>query len=224
MTKKTNSSGFRNTKQQVRTAEGRKMSSIKWLNRHINDPFVNMAKAQNYRSRAAFKIDEILKSFPQFKAAKVIIDLGAAPGGWLQIFSERCPKATIIGLDLKEIPSLPNVTTIVGDFLEDETLERLQNELGGELADLVVSDMAANSCGDSEIDHLRNVALIEQSLEFCENNLAKGGNFVAKFLRGRDESNLIQTLRNKFTSVKQFKPKSSYSDSSEIYLVALKKR
>src|SRR5690242_1613495 len=107
--------GFRNQKQQVRTAEGRKMSSIKWLHRHLNDPYVSLAKAKGFRSRAAFKLKDIFEKYSEFKRAKVVVDLGCAPGGWLQVLMEVCPKSTLIGLDLKEVEPIDGVELIVGD-------------------------------------------------------------------------------------------------------------
>lgn len=212
--------GFRNTKQNLKTAYGRKMSSTKWLERHLNDPYVALAKAQGYRCRAAFKLKDIFEKFPAFKTAKVIVDLGCAPGGWLQVLREMT-KATVVGVDLKEVEPIEGVVTIVGDFLEQSTNDALHDALGGKDVGLILSDMAANSTGDKERDHFLNVELIEACLAFAHLHLVEGGNFVVKLLRGREDQELFKTLRMQFKSVKQFKPKTSYADSTEVYLVAL---
>jgi 23S rRNA (uridine2552-2'-O)-methyltransferase len=218
---KRNFKGFRNQKQQVKTADGRKISSIKWLHRHLNDPYVNLAKAKGYRSRAAFKLKDIFEKYPEFRHSKVIIDLGCAPGGWLQILKETCLKSTIIGLDLKEVEPIDDVELIVGDFLEEEVFNKLEQILHGKKVELLLSDMASNSSGDKEIDHLRNVELIEMALEFGTKHLEKNGNFVVKFLRGREEEALRSKLKQAFKSIKLFKPATSYADSSEVFLIGL---
>lgn len=211
--------GFRNKKQKLKTGQGRKMSSTKWLERHLNDPYVAMAKSKGYRSRAAFKLHDILEKFPHFKNAKVVVDLGCAPGGWLQVLKE-ITKATVVGVDLKEVEPIADVITIAGDFLEESTNIALHEALDGKKVNLVLSDMAANACGDKERDHLMNVELIEACLAFAQLHLVEGGNFVAKFLRGREEQELLKTMRSQFESIKQFKPKTSYQDSTEVFLVA----
>lgn len=213
--------GFRNKKQQVKTAVGRKMSSIKWLHRHLNDPYVGLAKAKGYRSRAAFKLKDIFVKYPDFKRAKVVVDLGCAPGGWLQVLREVCPKAMVIGLDLKEVDPVEGVELIVGDFLEDVVYQELEGILGDKKVDLLLSDMAANASGDKEIDHFRNVELIEMAIEFASHHLSVGGNLVAKFLRGREEEQLRTKLKQHFKTIKLFKPDTSYADSTEVFLVAL---
>lgn len=221
MAKKDEFKGYRNKKQQVKTAGGRKMSSIKWLHRHLNDPYVGLAKAKGFRSRAAFKLKDIFEKYPDFKRAKVVIDLGCAPGGWLQVLRETCPKATVIGLDLKEVEPVEGVELIVGDFLEEEVYQELERILGDKKVDLLLSDMAANSSGDKQIDHFRNVELIEMAIEFASHHLEVGGNMVAKFLRGREEEQLRARLKQSFKAIKLFKPDTSYADSSEVFLIAL---
>ncbi len=221
MTKHNEVKGFRNKKQQVKTAGGRKMSSVKWLHRHLNDPYVSLAKAKGYRSRAAFKLRDIFAKYSDFKNARVIIDLGCAPGGWLQVLRELCPKGIIIGLDLKEVVPVDGVNLIIGDFLEESVYKKLEAVLEGNKVDLLLSDMAANSSGNKEMDHFRNVELIDMAIDFASSNLEVGGNFVAKFLRGKEEEQLRLRLKKYFKTIKLFKPDTSYSDSSEVFLIAL---
>ncbi|ETO34572.1 23S rRNA methylase [Reticulomyxa filosa] len=209
------------TVKNLKTARGRKISSIKWLERHLNDPFVNLAKQKGYRSRAAFKLVEINEKYNILKDAKIVIDIGAAPGGWLQVLKEKCSKnAKIIGIDLKEIDPIDGVICMVGDFTLEENTNKLQDLLDAK-ADLILSDMAANACGDRQIDHLRIVGLAEIALEFTLQNLCKGGNFVAKMLKGAEEKKLLDEMRKYFSNVRYFKPKASYDESAEIYIVAL---
>lgn len=215
------SGGFRNSKQNIKTARGRKMASVKWLERHINDPFVNLAKQKGYRSRAAFKLEEIDNKFSILKNSHAIVDLGCAPGGWLQIAKEKAPNSCkIVGIDLLEVDDVVGAEIIVGDFTEYETHDKLMDLLGSK-ADLILSDMGANSIGEKEIDHLRSSNLVEIAFEFVETNIARGGNFVTKLLRGRHEEELIRSFKKAFRKVKVFKPESSYSNSSEIYIVCL---
>lgn len=211
---------FRNTKQKLKTAKGRKISSTQWLERHLNDPYVNKAKQGGYRSRAAFKISEIDDKFHIFQNAEVIIDLGAAPGGWLQVAKQKAPKAQIIGIDLKEMDAMEGVELLVGDFTDEKIAQELQN-LIPQKADLIMSDMAANACGERQIDHLRIVALVEIAANFALLNLRPRGNFIAKMLKGGEEGNLLLFLRKHFKQVKYFKPGASYDSSSETYIVAL---
>jgi 23S rRNA (uridine2552-2'-O)-methyltransferase len=212
---------FRNTKQRLKTAKGRKIASTKWLERHINDPFVNLAKQKGYRARAAFKLLEIDDKYKVLTSAKSIVDLGAAPGGWLQIAQEKAPTAQIIGIDLKEIEPIPNVTLIVGDFLtlcDDPTFkDSLPDKV-----DVVLSDMAANSCGDKQIDHLRIIELVDSALDFAIKKLSYNGNFVSKMLKGKEEKQILDKARAHFEQVRYFKPDASYGDSSEVFLIALK--
>ncbi|AIF81300.1 ribosomal RNA large subunit methyltransferase J [endosymbiont of Acanthamoeba sp. UWC8] len=212
---------FRNTKQKLKTAKGRKIGSINWLQRHINDPYVNLCKKKGYRSRAAFKLLEIDEKFKILNNVKCIIDLGAAPGGWLQIAKEKANKAKIIGIDLKEIKPVEGVLLIEGDFLELIDNNEFQGALPDKV-DVVLSDMAANACGDRQIDHLRLVELVGFALEFAFKKLNKGGCFVAKLLKGKEEKFLLDEAKKHFQTVKYFKPDASYDDSSEVYLIALK--
>jgi 23S rRNA (uridine2552-2'-O)-methyltransferase len=218
--KKSRGSTFRNNKQRVKTAQGRKISSTQWLKRHLNDPYVQLAKAKGYRSRAAFKLQEILEKFPELKKFKTVVDLGCAPGGWLQIIKQEMPAAKLIGVDLKVVEEVEGAFLIQGDFLLPDTGELLHAALEGAKVELLLSDMAANSSGDSDVDHVRNVELIEVALEFALQHLQTGGAFVCKVLQGRQQEVLLMRIKTLFNKVKHFKPPTSYADSTEIFMVA----
>lgn len=212
---------FRNIKQKVKTAKGRKISSTKWLERHFNDQYVLKAKRNGYRSRAAFKLIEIDYKFSIFKGAKKIIDLGCAPGGWLQVARERVKDSPkLIGVDLQSMRPIDKCNILTADFTDVNTVDAIIQILDGK-ADIIMSDMAANSCGEPSVDHLRVVYLVELALEFAYQNLNEGGSFIAKMLKGGEETKLITEIKKRFRSVHYFKPDASYDDSSEIYIVAL---
>lgn len=213
--------GFRNTKQKLRTARGRTTSSQKWLSRHINDPYVNLAKSEGYRSRAAYKLKEIDDKFKLLKNVRTIVDLGCAPGGWLQIAKERARKdAQIVGIDLLEVSPLDDVKLIQGDFTQDEVLLELE-KLIPQKVDLIMSDMAANSSGNKEVDYLKNITLVEIAFEFVQKHLKTDGIFIAKVFRCSWEQKLYASLKPHFSNCKQFKPSASYSSSSEVYFVCM---
>jgi 23S rRNA (uridine2552-2'-O)-methyltransferase len=213
--------------QQLKKAKRLKKSSQKWLLRQINDPFVERAKAEGWRSRAAFKIIEIDEKFKIFKKGKVIVDLGAAPGGWSQYAVQKVGDGNVVAIDLLEIDSLPGVRFFVGDFMTEEAPEKIisllkeipYNKNG--LCDAVLSDMAANTTGDHTTDHMRIIALLEESLILAANILRDGGCFVGKIFQGGSSDEILKKLRKNFSTVKYFKPNSSRKDSSETYLVAL---
>jgi 23S rRNA (uridine2552-2'-O)-methyltransferase len=211
-------------KTQVKTAKGRKVSSTHWLYRHINDPFVSMAKEAGYRSRAAFKLIEIHNKFRLIPKDGIAIDLGCAPGSWLQVIS-RHSQAKVIGVDLKEVDcsDIPNATAITGDFTDDKTIELLHNKIAEQEVKLVVSDMAANSCGNQATDHIRISYLAELVMDFIEANCNSGVNAAIKVIQGNTSQALNNRAKKLFTKVHWYKPKPSYSDSAEIYLVMLKK-
>ncbi len=212
-------SKFRNTKQKLKSAKGRKIASTRWLERHLNDPFVNLAKQQGYRSRAAFKLEEIDDKFKLLRGAKAIVDLGCAPGGWLQVAQKRAAKdAIIVGIDLLEIDDVVGTHVIKADFTDYNTHSKLIEMLGSK-ANIILSDMGANSIGEREVDHLRSVNLVETAFEFVKENLLLNGHFVTKLLRGRLEEGLLKEFKKLFKSVKVYKPKSSYADSTEVYIV-----
>ncbi|MBN9543748.1 MAG: RlmE family RNA methyltransferase [Alphaproteobacteria bacterium] len=208
----------------VKTAKGRKLSSKLWLERQLNDPFVKLSKEKGYRSRAAFKLLEIDEKYKILKPGISIIDIGAAPGSWLQVILEKCNSAkkqsTVIGLDLQEIEPIEGVELIHGDFTEQKTVDELNTILAGKKLDVVLSDMAASSTGFSDVDHDRIVMLCELVYEFAIENLKVGGSVVVKVLRGGTEHKLLADFKRNFKEVKHFKPQSSRQDSAEMYLIA----
>jgi len=203
----------------IKTAKGRKISSTRWLERQLNDPYVKRAKAENYRSRAAFKLIELDERFGLLKGVKSVIDLGIAPGGWSQVVRRQVPQAKVVGIDLLPTDPIDGATLLQLDFLAEEAPERLREALGGP-ADLVLSDMAANTVGHPQTDHLRTMALVEAGLEFAGEVLRPGGAFVAKVLAGGADSHLVAELKRRFATVKHAKPPASRKGSSEWYVVA----
>ena len=203
----------------IRTAKGRKPSSTRWLERQLNDPYVRRAKAENYRSRAAFKLIELDERFGLLKGAKAVVDLGIAPGGWSQVVRRKVPQGKVVGIDLLPTDPIEGVTILQMDFMDDAAPGRLIEELGG-APDLVISDMAANTVGHPQTDHLRTMGLVEAGLDFARDVLSPGGAFVAKVLAGGADNNLVAELRRRFTTVKHAKPPASRKGSSEWYVVA----
>jgi 23S rRNA (uridine2552-2'-O)-methyltransferase len=203
----------------LRTAKGRKISSTRWLERQLNDPYVARAKAENYRSRAAYKLLELDERFGFLKGVRSVVDLGIAPGGWSQVVRRKVPKANVVGIDLLPTEPIDGVTILHMDFMEEEALERLRKALGG-AADLVLSDMAANTVGHQQTDHLRTMALVEAGLEFAREVLRRGGSYVAKVLAGGADNQLVAELKRNFETVKHAKPPASRKGSSEWYVVA----
>jgi 23S rRNA (uridine2552-2'-O)-methyltransferase len=207
------------TRQRVRTAKGRRTSSTRWLERQLNDPYVRRAKAEGYRSRAAYKLLELDERFGLLKGVDAVIDLGIAPGGWSQVVRRRSPKAKVVGIDLLPTDPIEGVTILEMDFMDDAAPEKLKAALGGP-ADLVLSDMAANTVGHPQTDHLRTMGLVEAGMEFAAEVLRPGGAFVAKVLAGGADSKLVADLKRLFTIVKHAKPPASRKDSSEWYVIA----
>jgi 23S rRNA (uridine2552-2'-O)-methyltransferase len=204
----------------VKTAKKREYGSTLWLKRQLNDPYVRQAKAEGWRSRAAFKLLELDEKYKLLKPGARIVDLGCAPGGWLQVAAKTTGKnATIVGIDYLNVPAVAGAEILEMDFLDDGAPERLKSMLGGK-ADLVLSDMAAPTTGHRSTDHLRIVALAEAALDFAEDVLAPGGAFVSKVFAGGAEGELLKRLKQNFETVKHAKPKSSRSDSAEKYVVA----
>lgn len=218
--------GFRKTSNRLYTAKGRKLSSTKWLTRHINDKYVMLAKQNKYRSRAAFKLLEILEKFELLNSkTKNIIDLGCAPGSWLQVLGRskfgKNNKLQIVGVDLQEMEPVEGIEFVLGDFLVPNVQSECASYLNdSEKFDIILSDMAAKSCGNAPVDHLRIMQLAESVLQFAEANLRQDGHLVLKILRGEKEHEFHKKLQIFFTKVKYFKPDSSYKDSAEIYVVA----
>ncbi|QPQ55021.1 RlmE family RNA methyltransferase [Allosphingosinicella flava] len=206
-------------KERVRTAKGRKTSSTRWLQRQLNDPYVKKAKAEGYRSRAAYKLLELDERFNLLKGVSRVVDLGIAPGGWSQVVRQKVPGSTVVGIDLLPTDPLDGVTILQMDFMTDEAADLLKEALGGQ-ADLVLSDMAANTVGHPQTDHLRTMALVEAGLYFASEVLRPGGAYVAKVLAGGADNNLVAELKRLFTTVKHAKPPASRKDSSEWYVIA----
>ena len=203
----------------VRTAKGRKDSSTRWLERQLNDPYVRRAKAENYRSRAAYKLLELDERFGLLTGARAVVDLGIAPGGWSQVVRRRSPKARVVGIDLLPTDPIDGVEILQMDFMDEDAPQRLKDALGGP-ADIVLSDMAANTVGHQQTDHLRTMALVEAGLEFATEVLRPGGAYVAKVLAGGADNQLVAEMKRHFTAVKHAKPPASRKDSSEWYVIA----
>jgi 23S rRNA (uridine2552-2'-O)-methyltransferase len=203
----------------VRTAKGRTASSTRWLERQLNDPYVKRAKAENYRSRAAYKLIELDERFGLLKGVRAVVDLGIAPGGWSQVVRRKTPLARIVGIDLLPTDPIDGVAILQMDFMDEAAPGQLREALGGE-ADLVLSDMAANTVGHQQTDHLRTMALVEAGLEFAREVLRPGGAYVAKVLAGGADNQLVAELKRSFSSVKHAKPPASRKDSSEWYVIA----
>ena len=203
----------------IRTAKGRKVSSTRWLERQLNDPYVRRAKAENYRSRAAYKLLELDERFGLLKGVKSVIDLGIAPGGWSQVVRRKSPQAKVVGIDLLPTEPIDGVTILQTDFMDEDAPAKLREALGGS-ADLVLSDMAANTVGHPQTDHLRTMALVEAGLEFAGEVLRPGGAYVAKVLAGGADNDLVAALKRSFATVKHAKPPASRKDSSEWYVIA----
>ena len=203
----------------VKTGRGRTASSVRWLERQLNDPYVKQARAEGYRSRAAYKLIELDERFALLKGARRVIDLGIAPGGWSQVVRKRAPAAAIAGIDLLETVPLEGVTILQMDFMADAAPGALEAALDG-APDLVLSDMAANTVGHKQTDHLRTMGLVEAAAHFAVEVLAEGGAFVAKVLAGGTDSELLALLKKHFRTVKHAKPPASRKGSSEWYVVA----
>jgi 23S rRNA (uridine2552-2'-O)-methyltransferase len=206
-------------RQRVRTARNRSASSTRWLERQLNDPYVRRAKAENYRSRAAYKLLELDERFGLLKGVTTVVDLGIAPGGWSQVLRRRAGKAKVVGIDLLPTDPIEGVEILQMDFMDEAAPDKLKAALGGP-ADLVLSDMAANTVGHPQTDHLRTMALVEAGLEFAKEVLRPGGAYVAKVLAGGADNQLVAELKRHFTTVKHAKPPASRKDSSEWYVIA----
>lgn len=202
----------------VKTARGRKNSSTLWLRRQLNDPYVKEAKRLGYRSRAVFKLKEIDEKHHLLKKGQKIVDLGAAPGGWSQLAVEK-GAATVIAMDLLKMDDIPGVTCLQMDFSDDEAPDTIKDLLQGH-ADIVMSDMAPNTIGHRQTDHVRMMALVEMAAYFAADVLRPGGVFVAKVFQGGAEKSVLDFLKSNFEQVKHVKPKASRSDSAEQFILA----
>jgi 23S rRNA (uridine2552-2'-O)-methyltransferase len=219
---RTSGSGTRALKVRVKTAGKRSLSSKLWLERQLNDPYVARAKREGYRSRATFKLIEIDDKAHFLKKGGRVVDLGAAPGGWSQIAAKRVGapgKGRVVAIDILEMEPLAGVDFAKIDFLDSAAPDRLKAMLGGP-ADVVLSDMAANTTGLARTDHLKIMALVESAAEFAREVLAPGGAFLAKVLQGGTEASLLAQLKRDFAKVQHIKPPSSRADSAELYLLA----
>jgi 23S rRNA (uridine2552-2'-O)-methyltransferase len=208
----------------VKSGGKRKLSSKLWLERQLNDPYVVQAKRDGFRSRAAYKLREIDDKQRFLKSGQVVVDLGAAPGGWSQIAAKRVGsvegRGKVVAIDLLEMPELPGVTFAQMDFLDDRAPEKLRAMIGGG-ADVVMSDMAANTTGHRKTDQLRIIGLVESAAAFACEILNPGGTFLAKVFQSGAEADLVAQLKRDFTTVKHVKPAASRQDSSERYVLAL---
>jgi 23S rRNA (uridine2552-2'-O)-methyltransferase len=207
-------------KVRVKTGKTRSVSSKRWLERQLNDPYVARAKREGMRSRAAYKLIEIDDRHRILKANACVVDLGAAPGGWSEIAAQRVgAKGRVVAIDLLEMVPLPGVDFLQLDFLDPDAPAKLKVMLDGP-ADLVLSDMAANATGHKRTDHLKIMALVEAAAEFAREVLRPGGAFLSKVIQGGTESTLLADLKRDFASVKHVKPAASRADSAELYLLA----
>ncbi len=228
MARQTSGRAERDLKVRVTTARRRKLSSTRWLERQLNDPYVRRAKEDGYRGRAAYKLIEVDDKYRFLKPGARVVDLGSAPGGWCQVaarrvnaLSEKPGKAVgrVIGIDQKEVDPIPGVEIHVLDLLSDGADERVRDWLGGK-ADVVMSDMAANSSGHRQTDHVRIMALCEAAADLAFDVLDEGGTFVAKVLAGGADSSLLAVLKRRFGKIASTKPPASRADSREKFVVA----
>ena len=203
----------------VKTARNRTAQSTRWLERQLNDPYVKRARAEGYRSRAAYKLLELDERFAFLRGARRVVDLGIAPGGWSQVVRKLVPQATVVGIDLLPVDPIDGVTILQLDFMAENAPRLLEEALGGP-ADLVLSDMAANTVGHPQTDHLRTMALVETGMAFAADILRPGGTYVAKVLAGGADHDLVAELKRLFATVKHAKPAASRKESSEWYVVA----
>lgn len=202
----------------VKKARGRTTAQHRWLQRQLNDPYVQAAQKQGWRSRAAFKLIELDDRFHLIRPGTRVVDLGAAPGGWTQVAVKR-GAAEVVGVDLLPVDPVPGATIIEGDFNDPDMPDRLTELLGGK-PDLVMSDMAPNTTGHAPTDHLRIIGLAELALDFAVHILAPDGAFIAKVFQGGSEKQMLGELKKMFTQVRHAKPPASRKESSELYVVA----
>jgi len=199
----------------------RSKSSTRWLAEHAADPYVKRAHEEGWRSRAAFKLEEIQKSDRLLRPGMTVVDLGAAPGGWSQYVARTLAgKGRVIAMDILEMPGIAGVEFLQGDFNDEAVLQRLLELLGNDKVDLVLSDMAPNMMGISDVDHDRSMNLVELAVEFAGRTLRPGGDFLAKVFQGRGFQPIVAQLRQQFESVKLRKPKASRARSPEVYVLA----
>ncbi len=215
----------RSLRVKVRRTKGRTNSSRRWLERQLNDPYVADAKREGLKSRAAFKLAEIDDEYRFLKPGYVVVDLGAAPGGWSQIAVQRVEavegNGAVLAIDQHGMDPLPGVQFHKLDFLDDNAPGQIIGKLGGRPVSVVLSDMAAHATGHRQTDHLRIIALCESALDFARRILEPGGTFLCKVLRGGTEANLLNVMKRDFATVRHVKPKASRDDSAELYVLAM---
>jgi len=199
----------RDAKTHVKTAKGRKTSSTQWLKRQLNDPYVAKAQLDGYRGRAAYKLVEIDEKINLLEPGMMVVDLGCAPGGWCQV-----------AVDLLETDPIENCTLLQMDFMDDDAPEKLIEAMNGEKADIILSDMAPNTTGHKNTDHIRIMALVELAYHFAKDVLKPGGTFVAKVRQGGTQNDLLAQMKHDFKTIKHIKPPASRKESSETYLIA----
>ena len=211
-------------KSKLKKVRGRRASSVRWLQRQINDPYVSEAQRLGYRGRAAFKIMQLDDQFHFFKTGKRVVDLGCAPGGWSQVAVQRVKSTPenplVVGMDLLPADPIAGANLVQMDFTLDEAPAKLEELLGGHRADIVMSDMAANTTGVHSLDHLRIMGLLEMAYDFAIKVLNPGGVFIAKIFQGGTENEFLAEMKRDFAVVKHAKPDASRKDSSEVYVVA----
>lgn len=216
--------GGRKLAVRVKTAKGRKIASTRWLQRQLNDPYVDEAKRRGYRSRAAFKLTEIDDKHRLLRPGMTIVDLGAAPGGWSQIAAQRVQlmagKGRVIAVDIVPMEPVSGVEQLQLDLTDADAAAHIREALGGQQADVVLSDMHASSIGHKSTDHLRSMSLVESALDLAEDILAPGGTFLSKVLQGGASRDLVARLNRSFAKVRHVKPKASRADSAEMYVLA----
>ncbi|MBC8013656.1 MAG: RlmE family RNA methyltransferase [Methyloceanibacter sp.] len=216
--------GSRKLAVRLRTAKGRKIASTRWLQRQLNDPYVEEAKRRGYRSRAAFKLVEIDDKHRLLRPGMIVVDLGAAPGGWSQIAAQRVQlmagKGRVIAVDLVEMEPVSGVVQLRLDMTDPDAAGLIREALGGQAADVVLSDMHAPATGHKPTDHLRIMGLVEAALDLAEDILAPGGTFLAKALQGGASKELVARLNRSFAKVRHVKPKASRAESAEMYVLA----
>lgn len=211
-------------KVRVKTGKGRTVSQKNWLERQLNDPYVHEAKKLGYRSRAAFKLSEIDDKYKFLKPGGYVVDLGAAPGGWSQISAQRVKsvegKGKVIAIDMHGMDDIPGVIIFKKDFYDDDAPDVLVAALGGDKADVVLSDMASHATGHRQTDHINIIALVEAGYDFARQVLKPGGTYLAKVLRGGTESQLLTSMKKDFATVRHVKPMASRDDSAELFVLA----
>ena len=214
---------MRDSKNKIKTARGRKLSSTKWIERQLNDPYVKLAKQEGYCSRAAYKLIDIDNRFKILKPNSTILDLGSAPGSWSQVVEKKRLNNKIIAVDLNEMDYKYGVQFIQGDFTDKKIIDEIMNHTSGSI-DLIMSDMAPKACGINNVDHMRIMELVNIVFLFALDHLKLGGNLVIKILRGEEDADFLHRVKKHFVRVKYFKPDSSRADSAEMFLVALSKK